>query len=164
MQQKTVSFVYHEYEHPDELAPSDRMLLQQAKVALQSSHAPYSGFNVGAAIRLENDQVVTGSNQENMAFPSSLCAERVASSAAASTYPGIPFTAIAITARAAAFEVSQPTTPCGGCRQVLMEYERLYNRKIRIIMMGESGKILVVDGIDSLLPLSFHEEGIIKFK
>ncbi len=163
MLQKTVSFDYQEYENPEELAPSDLTLLQLAKAALQSSHAPYSGFNVGAAIQMENGQVITGSNQENMAFPSSLCAERVACFAAAAAYPGIPFSAIAITARAAAFEVTQPTTPCGGCRQALMEYERLFNRKIRIIMMGDTGKVLVVNGIESLLPLSFHEEGIIKY-
>lgn len=160
--EKQQVFVYQEYERPEELDPLDRELLTAAREALKSSYSPYSNYKVGAAVRLKDGSIFHGSNQENMAFPSSLCAERVACFSASAAKPGIPVAAVAITAKSAGFSVDRPVTPCGGCRQVLMEYEKLYNQKIRVIMMGETGSVLVVESIDQLLPFSFDERKLQK--
>jgi cytidine deaminase len=156
------SVVYLEFDSPEELPGCDRELLSKATEALANAYAPYSHFMVGAAVRMENGQVVTGSNQENMAFPSGLCAERVALFAAVTANPNIPVEAIAITARSPGFSVSEPVTPCGACRQSMIEYEMHFGRKIRLILRGESGKILVIDGAGSLLPLAFRENNLRK--
>ena len=162
MEQKNISFSYLEYDSLDELSRSDRELLEHAKNVVDSAYAPYSQYKVGAAVRMGNGKIVTGSNQENMAFPSGLCAERVALFAAASANPGIAVKAIAITAKSLQFPVEKPVTPCGSCRQAIIEYEMLGHEKIRIILMGETGKVMTIDGMDSLLPLSFKEEGLKK--
>jgi cytidine deaminase len=162
MEQKHHSFSYLEYDSMEELSSSDRELLKFAKKAVETAYSPYSHYQVGAAVRMGNGQIITGSNQENMAFPSGLCAERVALFSAAAANPGIPVKAIAITARSMQFPVTKPVTPCGSCRQAIIEYEMLSQEKIRIILMGETGKVLVIDGIEDLLPLSFKEEGLKK--
>ncbi|MCK9218588.1 MAG: cytidine deaminase [Bacteroidales bacterium] len=153
---------YLEFDSIEELSPTDRELLKLAGQAAITSHAPYSHYHVGAAVRLANGKVFTGSNQENMAFPSGLCAERVAVFYAAATCPDIPMETLAITARADFFEVCDPVPPCGMCRQAIIEYEFKFNRKIRLILSGEKGKIFLIEGMDTLLPLTFHEKGLIK--
>ena len=162
MEQKNLSVSYLEYDSMEELSPPDRGLLEHAKKAVESAYAPYSHYMVGAAIRMGNGKIITGSNQENMAFPSGLCAERVALFAATSANPGIAVEAIAITARSRQFPVEKPVTPCGSCRQAIIEYEMLSHEKIRIILTGESGKVLVIEGMEALLPLSFKEDGLKK--
>jgi cytidine deaminase len=162
MEQKIHSFIYHQYESADELAAADRELLEEARTAVGSAYAPYSHYEVGAAVRLVNGIIKRGSNQENIAFPSGLCAERVALFAASSENPGVPVEAIAITARAPHIPVDQPVTPCGACRQAISEYEMLHQHKIRMILSGETGKILVIESIEDLLPLSFKAEGLRK--
>lgn len=164
MEQKTLSIVYQEYESMEMLPPGDRELMEQARTAVETAYAPYSHYKVGAAVRMGNGKIVTGSNQENMAFPSGLCAERVALFAAAAANPGVPVKAIAVTAKSLQFPVDKPVTPCGSCRQALIEYEIPGSEKIRIILMGETGKAWVLEGIESLLPLSFKEEGLKKLK
>lgn len=142
----------------EELEPADRRLVEEAKAACDGSYAPFSKFNVGAAILLANGKIIRGSNQENAAFPSGLCAERTAAFYASSAHPGISFKKIAIAARALSetdgykFQ-SFPISPCGGCRQVLLEYEHLYG-PIEVILFGEE-KTLVIPSIKSLLPLGF---------
>jgi cytidine deaminase len=162
MEQKNLSFSYLEYDSMEELPSSDRELLEHAKKAVNSAYAPYSHYRVGAAVRMGNGNIISGSNQENMAFPSGLCAERVALFAAASANPGASVDAIAITSSSLQFPVEKPVTPCGACRQAIIEYEMLSHKKIRIILMGETGKVLAIDGMDALLPLSFKEEGLKK--
>jgi len=162
MEKKSFSLSYLEFDSADELSAPDRELLECARDAVGSAYAPYSHYCVGAAVRMGNGRICTGSNQENMAFPSGLCAERVALYAAASTYPGVPVEAIAITARSEQFLVDKPVPPCGSCRQAMIEYEMFSRQKIRIILMGEEGKALVVEGIETLLPLSFREDGLKK--
>ncbi len=162
MEQKNLSISYLEYDSMEELPPSDRELLEHAKIAVDSAYAPYSHYKVGAAVRMGNGKIITGNNQENMAFPSGLCAERVALFAAASANPGIAVKAIAITAKSLQFPVEKPVTPCGSCRQAIIEYEMLSSEKIRIILMGETGKVLTIEGMETLLPLSFKEEGLKK--
>jgi cytidine deaminase len=158
----TSSFVYQVYNSASELAEADQELLDKAKQAVATSHAPYSRYHVGAAVRLANSIIVTGSNQENMSFPAGLCAERVAVFAAVSNYPGIPLASLAITAAADSFEVADPVPPCGMCRQAIVEFEMKYGNKIRVILGGHSGKVYIIDGMEALLPLTFHEAGLAK--
>lgn len=141
----------------DELAAEDQKLVQAAKDATNGSYAPYSGFCVGAAARLGDGTIVIGSNQENVAFPSGLCAERTTLFAANAQYPDQPVLALAIAARNKDGFLSQPIPPCGGCRQVISGVEQRYNQPIRILLYGTAG-IHVVDGIDALLPLQFSNE------
>jgi len=162
MQQKHLSVPYFEYDSPAELTEIEQELLKQAKSVLDSAYAPYSKYHVGAAVLLGNGKIFTGNNQENMAFPSGLCAERVALYAAAANNPGVDIVAIAITARSEAFPVVDPVPPCGSCRQSLIEYEMISQKRIRVILMGETGKVLLIEGIDRLLPLSFREDGLKK--
>lgn len=147
-----------EYDSIDELSESDQLLLSASEKSLNSAYAPYSNFRVGAAVLLDNGMIIQGSNQENAAYPSGLCAERVALFYASSQYPGSLVRAIAISAKADHFEITEPVTPCGSCRQVIAEYEKKNHHPIRIIMKGEKGKILVTEGIINLLPLMFKEE------
>ncbi len=151
----TLTIDYIEYDSIDELSIEDQKLMQKAHEAGQSAYAPYSNFSVGAAVLLENGEVVKGSNQENAAYPTGLCAERVAVFSAASQYPGIAFKTIAITAKSSKIAVDNPVTPCGDCRQAISEYEVLYNKPIRFLLMGETGKVLELKSVESLLPLSF---------
>ncbi len=162
MKQITHSFDYQVFDSANELQTDDRELLQKAREAVSGSYAPYSRYHVGAAVKLANGIVFTGSNQENMSFPAGLCAERVAVFAAASNYPDVPVETVAITAIADEFEVSDPVPPCGMCRQAFMEYEMKFQHKIRIILGGHTGEVFVLHGMGSLLPLAFQEKGLAK--
>lgn len=153
-----------EFDSMQELEKDDFMLLEKAKAAVNAAYAPYSEYYVGAAALLENGEIFIGNNQENVAYPSGLCAERVAVFAAAANFPNVPVKAVAITSRAANFEVTEPVTPCGSCRQALAEYENLYHNKIRVILMGESGKVMVIESIGELLPLMFNAVELKKTK
>ncbi|MFH0865094.1 MAG: cytidine deaminase [Bacteroidota bacterium] len=151
-----------EHDSVKELPEADQELLRLAGEASKVAYAPYSKFHVGAAVRLANSVCVKGSNQENVAYPSGLCAERVAVFAASAQYPGIAIEVIAITAFAEEFEVDFPVTPCGSCRQVLSEYEHLYGKNIKIILSGHKGKLLVIEKVEDLLPLSFKADNLRK--
>jgi cytidine deaminase len=155
MKKKSVSITYFESDNIRDLKPEDRDLLEKARDAANNAYAPYSGFHVGAAVKLENGKIIPGNNQENAAYPSGLCAERVALFTASAQYPGVPVTDIAITARSADFLIDYPVTPCGACRQVMSEYEYHHSKPIRIILSGESGKVYIYENIDSLLPFRF---------
>ena len=162
MKKITHTFEYLVYNSANELNITDQELLEKAKEAVSSSHAPYSRYHVGAAVRMANGAVFSGSNQENMAFPAGLCAERVAVFAAVSNFPNVPIAAIAITAIADAFEISEPVPPCGMCRQAIVEYEMKYGNKIRLILGGHSGNVYIIESMKTLLPLTFHEDGLAK--
>jgi cytidine deaminase len=144
----------------EELGPADRALLEAAKAMTANAYAPYSQFFVGAALRLENGKVVEGSNQENAAYPSGLCAERVAIFAASSQYPGMTVEAMAIAVSTKKFDVSEPLSPCGGCRQVLMEYRHRQKSPMRIILGGTGNTVWVFEDVCSLLPFSFNADGL----
>ena len=144
------------------LPEEEKNLLQQAAKSALKSYAPYSEFHVGAAVLLENGKVICGSNQENAAYPSGLCAERVALFYANSQYPGVKVKALAISAHAEHFLVDKPLAPCGACRQVIAETENRQQSKIKIIMRGETGAVNMTEGIESLLPLTFYEENLKK--
>ena len=151
-----------EYSSDDELSFQDKNLVINSREAALSAYAPYSKFYVGAAVLLENGVCVKGNNQENVAYPSGLCAERVAVFAAASQYPNIKINAIAISAKSDSFEIKEPISPCGSCRQVLAEYEHKQGYPIKIILSSEKGKILVVNKVEDILPLCFKEDKLKK--
>jgi cytidine deaminase len=139
----------------DELPVADRELVDAARSATSGSYAVYSHFNVGAAVRLANGVVVCGSNQENAAYPSGICAERTTLFWANSQYPTEPVEALAIAARTDEGELRVPIPPCGACRQVILETEKRFGNAIRIILYGAQQCYIVEDGIKALLPLSF---------
>ena len=139
---------------PDELDPTDRALINAAIEATARSYAPYSRFAVGAAARLANGVVVTGTNQENAAYPSGLCAERTTLFYANSQYPDQPVSTLAIAARTEKDFIDMPIPPCGSCRQVILETEKRYAQPVRILLYGRKC-IYEVRSIRDLLPLSF---------
>jgi cytidine deaminase len=146
------------YESEKDLIPDENSLLQSAKEILAKAHAPYSNFFVGAAVLLENGEIVLGNNQENAAYPSGLCAERVAVFHASANYPDVAVKTIAISCKSNGKIIEGPVTPCGACRQVIAEYETKFNKPIRIIMQGEKGNVYAANGIDQLLPLMFNRK------
>jgi len=162
MKTQKIEISYLEYEKEAELSTEDKALLEMARKAAEKAYAPYSGFNVGAAILLENDVIVTGNNQENAAYPSGLCAERVALFSASAQYPGVAIKALAITAKSALIAVDSPVFPCGACRQVMAEYESHQQTPVKIILSGLTGKIMLLNGVSSVLPFIFNGSSLTK--
>ena len=142
----------------DELPTADRQLADAAREAARKSYAPYSRFNVGAAVRLEGGAIVTGSNQENAAYPSGLCAERTTLFWAGAQHPDKAVEALASAARTEAGEVEHPISPCGACRQVMLETEMRSARPMRIILYGAQECHIIEGGTKELLPLSFGSD------
>lgn len=141
----------------DELDAADRDLVTAARQAISRAYAPYSKFKVGAAIRLDDGTIIEGSNQENAAYPSGICAERTAAFYANSKHPGVPFQAIAIAAIGTDDQPTEdPTAPCCGCRQVLLEYEKLAGHPVKVILAGKD-KIYILESVKALVPLAFTE-------
>jgi len=140
----------------NELNQEEKDLIDYAKGACSRAYAPYSKFQVGAAILLKNGEIVTGNNQENVAFPSGLCAERTALFYAHSQYPEQAVKSLAIAAYTQGDFIEKPISPCGACRQVILETEMRSKSPVKIYLYGKS-EVLIVDGIGSLLPLAFNE-------
>lgn len=141
----------------EELSEPEQLLVEAAIEATKRSYSPYSHFSVGAALLLENGKTVIGCNQENAAFPAGLCAERTAIFAAGAKYPDVPVTMLAIAARNSKGELTdEPISPCGTCRQVMIETETRFKHPIRILLYGKKC-IYVLEGIKQLMPLSFTE-------
>ncbi|MFR9164896.1 MAG: cytidine deaminase [Dysgonomonas sp.] len=143
----------------EECNPKDKELIKSAQQATKTSYSPYSEYSVGAAVLLENGNIVNGSNQENAAYPSGLCAERTALFYANANFPDQAVTTIAIAAYNKGDFTEDVCTPCGSCRQVLVEVETRFKRKVRILMCGKN-KIYEVDSIKALLPLCFEKESM----
>jgi cytidine deaminase len=154
MKKNEITTTVYEYDSVDELNEQDRKLVEKARQATKSSYAPYSKFYVGSAVLLANGEIICGSNQENAAFPSGLCAERVAVFAANAGYPDVPVVAVAISSFSGNQFSPMPVPPCGSCRQVMLETQERFKNSIRIILSGAE-KIWIVDGADTLLPLHF---------
>lgn len=141
----------------DELDPADRKLVDLAREATLRSYAPYSNFHVGAALLLDNGEIVTGSNQENAAYPSGTCAERTTAFYAHSRYPDARFVTLAVAARdTSGKEIASPISPCGACRQSLLEYETLAGRDVRVLLVG-ADEIYILPSVRAMLPLCFDE-------
>ena len=151
---------YKEYDSVKDLSQEEALLLQKAKQATEGSYSPYSHFAVGAAVLLENGEIIRGSNQENAAYPVGLCAERVALFYASHKYPDVAVKAIAITAKSEEHPVEDPIKPCGSCRQVMAETEYRFKHKMKIILKGETDKVIVFDGTENVLPFSFSGDDL----
>ncbi len=148
------SFKYLEFSEIEELEKEDVNLIKKSIEAQDSSYSPYSHFRVGAAVLLENGEVISGSNQENGAFPSGLCAERVALFYAGAKYPEVPVKTIAISASHKGHQTKEPISPCGACRQVMLETRNIGKKPMKVILVG-SNKIIVINDASYLLPFSF---------
>lgn len=135
-------------------------LMQKAVEARNKAYAPYSNFNVGAAILLDNNKTITGSNQENASYPSGLCAERTAIYYAGAKYPEAKMLRMAITATSQKNKTTSPIPPCGACRQAIAEYEVKQNAPIEIYFMGETGKVAKSNSLANLLPLVFDKSAL----
>ena len=146
---------YTSYENIDEVPEPYKTLIAGAKKATNDSYAPYSNFFVGAAMLLEDGQIISGSNQENASYPIGFCAERTALSAAASLASNTKIKAMAISARSVKNPVLVPAAPCGICRQTIFEAECKHKQDIEIILTGESGKVYIFKSIKDLLPMHF---------
>lgn len=145
------------YDALEELPTEAKNLMHAAFEAKKTAYAPYSKFLVGAAILLENGVVVSGNNQENAAYPSGICAERVAVWKASSEYPNVKILSLAITASSSSQITKEPVAPCGGCRQTLLEYEQKQNSKVEVYFMGEVGKVIKTHSLVDLLPMAFDK-------
>ena len=145
------------YDTISELPSEIQHLMTKAQQARENAYAPYSSFKVGAALELETGEVIFGSNQENAAYPSGLCAERVAIYHAGAVYPKMTVKHMAITVRSLNHTVDKPTPPCGACRQALAEYESNQKTPIEIYFMGETGKVVKASSVQDLLPFIFDK-------
>lgn len=157
-----VTFDYWVYESLDELPGDDSRLMAAAVKARENAYAPYSGFRVGAAVQLANDEIVIGNNQENASYPSGLCAERVAVFQAGARFPGVAIKAIAISAASDKINVDRPAAPCGNCRQAIVEYEQRQAAGISLILMGASAPVYKCGSMADLLPFAFGSSNLKK--
>lgn len=155
MKKITIETHLEVYDTLSELPLEVQNLMNKAQQARENAYAPYSHFRVGAALQLESGEVVCGNNQENAAFPSGLCAERVAVFQAGALFPNAKISSMALTARSLKHKVDTPTPPCGACRQAIAEYEVKQECPIVIYFMGETGKVVKAQSIKDLLPLIF---------
>ena len=157
MKKITITTEFSVFDNKEQLPGEIKNLMELAIEIRKKAYAPYSKFRVGAAILLDNGKIVLGSNQENAAYPSGLCAERVAIFQAGAIYPDAIILKLAITATADEKPVNSPIPPCGSCRQSIAEYEFKQNSPIEIFFMGESGEVYKSDSLTNLLPLVFDK-------
>lgn len=155
MKKITIDTTIQVYESLDELSEKDRKLMEEAQSATLKSYSPYSGFSVAASAILENGEILSGANQENASYPLCLCAEMVLLSAISSRYPNEKINTMAITIKSSKQVLDMPISPCGACRQTLLEFENRQQQPIRLLLMGEVGAIYELMAIKDLLPLSF---------
>ena len=156
MKKKSIVSEISIFEDLAELTKKEQELLHRAEQARENAYAPYSKFKVGAAVRLENDEIIIGSNQENASFPSGLCAERVAVFHAGASFPGVAVKTVAIVAVPENATSAKPAAPCGNCRQAIYEYESKQEKPIGILMMGSDGRVIKCTSMADLLPLAFN--------
>ena len=153
-----IKISFQEYTSVDELDQPDKELCFEAVKALKTSHSPYSKFRVSVAMRLQSGKILHASNQENVAYPSGLCAERVALFYWGANHPDDPIEGIAVTAHTDEFKLTKPVTSCGACLQVLAEYEKKQNRAIKMLLYCQGGAVWSATGIESFLPFLFFED------
>lgn len=156
MEKRKIGFELLVFDDASELSQNDQKLLQEAAKARENAYAPYSKFRVGAAVLLENGEVIIGSNQENASYPAGLCAERVAIFHAGAKYPGIAVKTIAICASSSKDGISSPAAPCGNCRQSIIEYEQKQRSPISLLLSSESGPVNKCNSMSDILPLAFN--------
>ena len=155
MQTQNLEIKYTVFKSIDELLEEDKMLIDKAKEISEKAYCPYSGFRVGAAVLMDNGEIFTANNQENAAYPQGMCAERIALFYAMSQFPSQKIKSIAVCGNPQSFELKHFISPCGGCRQVMLECEERSGEKIRILLSGASGEVLMIEGVANLLPFQF---------
>ena len=160
MTDKNITISFKQYDSLDELTAEQRKLLDEAYKAMSNAYAPYSNFSVGAAALLKNGNIVIGSNQENASYPVGICAERVLLSTAANLFPKVPIDTLAISYKSGKGKDTEPISPCGMCRQCLIEYENVVSQPIRIILSGMSGEVYIIANAGMLLPLGFSGKNL----
>jgi len=160
MKEIKLDTILYVFEHHNDLPEQVQWLMNQAVEAREKAYAPYSRFKVGAAVLLNNGSVVLGSNQENAAYPSGLCAERTAVFAAGANYPEEEIRCICISGTSDLKETAEPIPPCGACRQSLLEYELKQKKNIPVYFMGKSGMVIKSSSVQNLLPYIFKEENL----
>lgn len=152
---KEIHFSYELLSSKSELNDIDQLLAEKAIDAMDKAYAPYSKFHVGAALKLKTGEIIQGNNQENMAFPSGLCAERVALFYAGANHPGIEIETLCIVAKGDFVPKSHILSPCGSCRQVMLESENRQNNPIRVILINQDDTVLIVNSAKDFLPFGF---------
>jgi cytidine deaminase len=160
MNKVTHQFITEEYEGIEFLNVPDAELLIRARLFTANAYAPYSNFKVAAVAKLVDGQIVKGVNQENAAYPVCICAERVLLSTAAMLHPNVGIETMAISYLNENGSSETPISPCGVCRQSLVEYQQRTNQVIRLILSGQKGKVFIVENVESLLPLSFSNKSM----
>lgn len=142
---------------PEELSTMEKLLIDRAKDVSKRAYAPYSGFHVGAAVLLENGEILQSSNQENVSFPTGVCAERLLLGYAGANYPDSPPSLLAIVAQRAGEEIWAGVSPCGVCRQTINEVENRFEKPITMLILCSNGHVMRIKGIANLLPLKFDD-------
>ncbi len=156
----TISYLRAKF---NDLTAIEKELIQRSKDALKDAYAPYSGFLVGSSVLLSDGKIISANNQENVAFPSGLCAERVVLFNAGANYPNLEIDVIAVSAKSNLYEITDVISPCGACRQVMAEYQQKQNKKIKILLHLNNDEVLIFSSIDDLLPLLFTNPNLKKF-
>ena len=160
MNQQNYSFDFEVYNSIDELSKEDGQLLLDAQSATINAYAPYSNFHVGTIAMLSNGKTVVGTNQENASYPVGICSERVLLSTASSVYPGVAIETIAISYQSENIKSDRPISPCGMCRQALVEQENRFQHPIRLILGGKEGRVFIIPKASLLLPLGFSSDDL----
>ncbi len=155
-------FQYEVFNDITELSEDDAWLLTEAREVTEQAYAPYSNFHVGAVAILENGEVVAGTNQENASYPVGICAERVLLGSVATIHPDVPIKTIAISYNSEEIKSDHPISPCGMCRQALLEYETRTKKPIRLILSGQEGKVYIIKTASFLLPFAFTSDELNK--
>ena len=161
MKKQKLEIEYSVFKSRDELSDEDKMLVIKAKEVSEKAYCPYSKFRVGAAVLLDNGEIFTANNQENASYPEGLCAERIALFYAMAQYPNQKIKSIAVCGNPQKFEMTHFIAPCGGCRQVMLECEHRGKEKIRILLSGTSGEVLLIEGVENLLPFQFSGKDLV---
>lgn len=149
---------YKSYNSVKDLEIIDQKLIVKSQESLKNAYSVYSGFSVGAAALLSNDEIIAANNQENIAYPSSMCAERVLFYFCKANFPELSFKKVAISVKSMEKVINHPISPCGSCRQTMFEYEQNQKEKIKIFLKGEVGKVLEMNSVEDLLPLAFKTD------
>jgi len=160
MAKKDFQFSFEVYSSDKELNQQDRELLKKAREVTDHAYAPYSKFLVGAVAKLSNGEIVAGTNQENASYPAGICAERSLLTTIGTLYPNMPIDTIAVSYDNKNGDSDKPISPCGICRQSLVEYENRVNQPIRLILSGMKGEVFVIEKATQLMPLSFSEDDL----
>ena len=160
MNKKDFQFSFQVYNSAEELNREDALLLEQARAITTKAYAPYSNFHVGAVAKLSTGEIVAGTNQENASYPVGICAERSLLATVGTLYPNVAIDTMAISYDNQNGQSDYPISPCGMCRQSLVEYEHRTNQPIRLILAGMIGKVIIVEKASQLLPLSFGADDL----